>query len=71
MQGAERQLRHQLWVTQNCNHKELTLPSWAAQGSPLQKTQDLRFEEELFLVWYFPTPESVSALSKQTQHWNI
>lgn len=33
-------------VTQeNCTHKELPLPSWAAQGSLLQKTQDLRFEE--------------------------
>lgn len=28
-------------VTQeNCTHKELPLPSWAAQGSLLQKTQE-------------------------------
>lgn len=44
----QRQLRHQLWVTQeNCTYKELPLPSWAAQGSLVQKTQDVGFEEEL------------------------
>lgn len=52
-----RQLRHQLWVSQeNCTDKELPLPSWAAQGSLLQKTHNLRFEEKLFLSLVLPHP---------------
>lgn len=56
---------------ENYTHKELPLPSWAAQGSLVQKTQDLRFEEELFLSLIFPHPRVSISLSKQTQHWNI
>lgn len=43
---------------ENCTHKELPLPSQAAQGSLLQKTQDLRFEEGLLLSLVISPPQS-------------